>query len=570
MASIADFARKLERHIQQVSDRPEYSKYPAGIAQTLSEVTAKPSLPATDSVLRRVALLDSAEDDPILQASIREQCANDPSYFINNWCWTYDPRRKPSTIPFDMFPLQGEFIRWLQIRVNGSGESGEEAEDGLVEKSRDTGLSCLCTSFAVWQWLFVPGSKITFGSRKSNLVDELGNPDSLFEKIRITLRNLPRWMVPDHSDNELRFINRDNGSSITGEAGDQMGRGGRSTLYFLDEFAFVQRANRVDAAISENSDCKIYVSTPNGNGNTFARKRHSGQYPVFSFHWKYDERKNSWVLYDDDGTTVLADGKGAIAPKGAIYPWYEKKRKQLDPVVLAQEIDIDYAASVEGVTIPGKWVRAAVELILPATGPRRAGLDVANGGKNKNVFITKQGPVVLFVDAWAEGNTSDTAYKACELGKKYRIKRLNYDPIGVGAGVGGTLARIDDVAFEVQGVSGGATCTDRVWEEFDDQTSKTMFKNLRAEMWWTVRRRFEKTFEQVNGLAEYPDDELISIPNCPELISQLSMPLRRFNATGQIVIQSKEDMDESPDYADALVYAFAEVDFENNDWLAAA
>jgi hypothetical protein len=61
-----------------------------------------------------------------------------------------------------------------------------------------------------------------------------------------------------------------------------------------------------------------------------------------------------------------------------------------------------------------------------------------------------------------------------------------------------------------------------------------MFANLRAELWWIVRTRFEKTYQVVTEGAVYPPDELISIPICAELIAQLSTPLCHHTATGKI------------------------------------
>lgn len=538
----ADLERQLEKAVGLIVDSTEDRQYPPGVEQSRREIERHPDHPQAEAILRRIALLDRAQSDEAFQASELEKCKADPVYWINNWCWTFDPRRKPSNVPFNLFPKQEEFLRWLQERVDNK-------EDGIVEKSRDAGLSWLCIAFATWLWLFHSSSKVTVGSRKADLVDRLGDPDSLFEKIRILLKNLPRWMQPqDYSDNELRFANKASGSTITGEAGEQMGRGGRSTVYFLDEFAFVERAQRVDAAVSENSEVKIYVSTPNGNGNVFAKKRHSGQYPVFRIHWRDDPRK-------DDA-------------------WYAKRKAQLDPVVLAQEIDIDYAASIEGVCIPNAWVMAAVGLKLPPAGRCVAGLDVADEGKNKNVMIVAKGPVVTYLEAWAEGDVPHTSWKAKEIGLQYRIKLLNYDAIGSGSTVGGLLRREDNLPFEVEGINGSGSVSETTWPEFDDRTSKEMFRNRRAELWWLLRRRFEKTYEHVNRKAKHPLDELISIPNHAELINQLSQPLRRFDDGGKILIESKDQMKsrgiESPDYADALVYTFARSIGDNLGWLSKA
>jgi len=371
---LADLDRYFEKAIETIADKESEEGLPPGIRQALELIEREPQHPKAETIRRRIDAYNRAIVDEDFQAEELRRCAESPVYWINNWVWTFDPRRKPSNIPFDLFPKQAEFLEWLQARLDNQ-------EDGVVEKSRDEGLSWLCISFSTWLWLFYTSSKVTVGSRKEKLVDQLGDPDSLFEKVRILLKSLPPWMKPQehqYGDNKLRFSNRLNGSTITGEAGDNMGRGGRSSLYFLDEFAFVERSQRVDAAVSENSDVKIYVSTPNGNGNTFAKKRHSGQYPVFRIHWTDDPRKDA--------------------------AWYAKRKAQLDPVVLAQEIDIDYAASIEGVCIPNAWVMAAVNLKLPAMGRLTAGFDVADEGRNKNVIIIAKGPVVLHIEAWAEGD----------------------------------------------------------------------------------------------------------------------------------------------------------------------
>jgi hypothetical protein len=101
----------------------------------------------------------------------------------------------------------------------------------------------------------------------------------------------------------------------------------------------------------------------------------------------------------------------------------------------------------------------------------------------------------------------------------------------------------------------------------DGKSSKERFRNLRAELWWLLRCRFEKAHSHTLYLAgnadgaQFPDEEMISIPNHPALIAQLSTPLYHYTETGKIQIESKRDMQKrgiaSPDFADALTLAFA-------------
>ena len=46
---------------------------------------------------------------------------------------------------------------------------------------------------------------------------------------------------------------------------------------------------------------------------------------------------------------------------------YEKQVAEKDPVTVAQEIDINYSASVEGILIPGAWAMAVTRSIRPCT-----------------------------------------------------------------------------------------------------------------------------------------------------------------------------------------------------------
>lgn len=474
---------------------------------------------------RRHALLERAQDNKGL---VLAACEDDPALFINDWCWTYDPRNPPldlpAMVPFRLFEFQEEVIRWLH-------EHQQDGRNGLVEKSRDMGLTFCVVGFYLHQWLFVDGWKGAIGSRKQDLVDKIGDPDSIFGKLRIMLDNLPRWMLPEgfsrsEHDNYLKLINPATGSTITGEAGDNIGRGGRNTIYFIDEHAFLEHPRSVDAAVSQNTECIIYGSTPHGTGNLFAEKRRSGNIDVLTLHW----REHPWK--DDE--------------------WYEEQQSQNDEVTLAQEIDIDYTASAEGVCIPGKWVQAAVEIDLPAEGPAYAGLDVADGGKDKNVWIDGTGPVIERIKSWDGINTTRTGRKAIRLGKEASITLLKYDDTGVGRGVAGTLEE-DEVPFDHFGVTWGSKPTDTKYPDAPNTPAYERFRDLRTEDWWNMRLLCKNTWEHINGVQTHDPDQMISIPNNGQLIAELSMPKIEQLASGKLKLESKKTMASSPDFADALV-----------------
>lgn len=488
----------------------------------------------------RVRRLKAIREDPDTLAAHLKIYKDDPVAFIRDWGFTYDPRREGlKFMPFILFDRQVKYIEWLLKHF-------EEQSDGLCEKSRDMGASWLCIAFAWWAYRFRGSVSISFGSRKEMLVDRLGDPDSLFEKLRLFYKRLPKLFLPkgfkakDH-DSFLRIQNPETGASITGEAGDNIGRGGRSTMYFVDEFAHIPRAEAVLSALEDNSDCKLYLSSVNGVGNAFYRIRHSGEYDVFVFDWRDNPMKTQ--------------------------EWYDAECRKRDPVTIAKELDRDYEAAVENVCIPGRWVRSALEPEMAAIEASRvgiAGLDIGGGGADASVFLTRNGPYVDNIEAWGDGDTTATAHKAANLCRKHKAKQLYFDSVGVGAGVGSTLKRIKGVSSK--GINVGNKPTKRRWP--DGKRSDEKFRNLKAELWFVMRERFRKTFEHVNylrgieGGERHPEDELISLPDCQDLVRELSSVRWFFTETGKIRMESKDELKrrgiKSPDHADALALTFIE------------
>jgi len=285
-----------------------------------------------DSADRRYAYRQRIERN-VLQEAEKLLCGEDIVHFTNQWLWTFDPRLPTTkTIPFDLFPIQSEFLLWLRDRQKNQ-------ESGLVEKSRDMGATFLAGADAVQSFLFHPSVAIGFGSRKLELVDKIGDPDCIFEKIRFLLYSVPAWMMPrgfkrEQHDNFAKLLNPETGATITGEGGDNIGRGGRKTRYYVDEAAFLEHPEMIERSLSQNTNVRIDISTPNGSGNPFALKRFSEKVPVFTLHWKDDPRKGE--------------------------AWYAEQVRKFDPVTVAQEIDIDYKASGGGGHfLPDGWPRYA-------------------------------------------------------------------------------------------------------------------------------------------------------------------------------------------------------------------
>ncbi len=466
-----------------------------------------------DIMAARQATIVKLRKDPELLHAAKTHYAGNPVDFINDWMVTYDPRVVPPMMPFILFPKQADYINWLLAKW-------ERKEDGLVEKSRDMGVTWLCCAFAVWLWIFHPGASISFGSRKESLVDTVSDPDSIFEKMRMIIDSLPNEFVPDGFNMRqhatfMKIVNPENGANIKGEAGDNIGRGGRSSIYFKDESAFYERPEKIEAALSMNSDVKIDVSTPNGNGNPFYRKRHGGIIDVFVFDWRDDPRK------DDE--------------------WYLKQKRELDPVILAQEVDRDYNASVSNVLIDAENVIEArhtrPETIFDERGntaPVVLGVDVARFGDDRSVICCRQGRHVHWFKIFRQLSTMQLAGEVLAIYREIHIDGIIVDVVGIGAGVYDRLAEELECVYP--------------YNAGEKARESQLYLNRRAEDWVKMRDWFEQ--------------KPVAIPNSDEVQTDLCSLLYSFNGNSQYVLEKKEDAKKrgvrSPDLGDALAMTFGE------------
>lgn len=491
-----------------------------------------------------------------------DRCKSDVVYWVEKYVRTYDPRREEGDrwVAFMLWDCQKEYLAWLRDRY-------ADKEHCVVKKCRTMGASWLTLCDFMHSWLFERHAKLTLGSRKEDLVDDPANPDSLFEKLRKTLEGLPDWMKPPgfvkrEHDQKLKLVNPWNGSVMTGEGGDNMGTGGRSTKYLIDEFAKVERSRQVQAAVQDNSNFIVYVSTPEGTANEFARMVMEGHHPVFNFSVFQDPTRNGWELWEDG--ELAESGNGADAPKGAVYPWIEKEKLKRDPVNFAQEVMGDLYASMQDAVFPSAWVMAAVNYPVKSSGDVVAGLDLGGGSRLSTVLTPRQGPKAL--GQMCTGGDSPTKKLAdlleeCAQARTpegHRIVQVAYDASGESGSDFAKVLQGKKFPFALVPVMGQAAPTKRVWP--DGRRSDEKFANLRTEACWVLRERFRKTFEARNGMAEHPDCDLVSIPNDPELHDQLSRLQFDVSETGKIRVVSKVKLRamgvKAVDKADSLIYAF--------------
>lgn len=511
-----------------------------------------------DIYAERERRLIRLRDDPDLLPGLRDYYKYHPADFINDWGMTFDPRNadidKPTVVPFILTPKQREWIDWVMSRW-------ESRQRGLCEKARDMGVTWLAGALSGTLCLFRQGVVVGFGSRKAEYVDEIGTMKPILPKIRFFIEHVPKefrgeWEAWRDAP-KMRINFPSTGSYITGEAGDSIGRGDRASIYFVDEAAHLPRPQLVEASLSQTTRCRIDLSSVNGMNNPFAQNRWKwNDERVFIFDWRDDPRKDE--------------------------EWYRQQQDDLDPVVVAQEIDRDYAASITGVVLPGDWVRscigAAEKLGIEVTGEEWAALDVADEGVDKNCWVGAKGIEVRHIVEWS-GRGSDifaTAQRSVDLCDEHGYRRFRYDEDGLGAGVRGDMRQINTKRQEVgartmpaEGWRGSAAVVNpegivegtRGIDGMDKgRKNKDYFKNRKAQGWWALRKRVEKTHRCVTRGIKCDPDDILSIdpklPNLWKLVAELSQPTYDASS-GKIVIDKKPDGMPSPNMADGVMMRYA-------------
>lgn len=500
----------------------------------------------------RMARLAAFEANPILLRGALAWYARpeNAATFIMHWCDTYDPRKDGiKWVPFVMFIKQADFIDFLNSCVT-------DGESGLVEKARDMGATWLCVCWSIWAWRFQRDIAIGWGSRKEQLVDKLGDMDSIFEKLRQSVERLPHCFRPNYNAAYMKVINNDNGAVITGESGDNIGRGGRKRIYFKDESAHYERPELIEAALGDNTNTQIDISSVNGTANVFYRRRKTGV---------------DWPLKSPGKTRVFVFRYTDHPEK--TKEWYERRRSKYENEgmshIFAQEVDRNYAAAISNAIIPLAWLDACRDAHkkIPGMldGRNHGGFDVADEGIDTNAISRSKGRVQLYSEEWGDRDPGNAARRAIvhfnQFGKDTIV---NYDNIGVGAAVKSEINRLADdkiVMCHFVGWNAGAAVQhgyERVIEDDDESPlNKDYFYNMKAQAWWNMRMCALRTYQVIVQGKSHPADKCISFassnPLIDKLIEELAQPVMVPGSHLKMVIDKKPDGSKSPNLADAAV-----------------
>ncbi len=229
---------------------------------------------------------------------------------------------------------------------------------------------------------------------------------------------------------------------------------------------------------------------------------------------------------------------GKPLPSGIPTPeWAARLEKQRGKHAAAYQTRVlgDFPSEADDMLISLKLIEEAIDREFSEVDDSDAvmGLDIARYGDDQTVTVIRRGQQVVELKAFPKSNLMETTGRALNLARRYGVKKIVVDEVGIGAGV---LDRLNEIGkIETIGFNGGKKAQD-----------PDNYRDMRAEAFDKLKDRFA--------------DQSISIPRDPELVSQLASLTYSFNSKGQLVLESKEQIRksgrQSPDKADALALAF--------------
>lgn len=489
--------------------------------KTLSETGPDDEQPIKAEISRRLARVRDLQTVEAQQAEMA-RCAQSPAHWITNWGWTRDPERSGlRTIPFVPFQRQLELIEWV-LELQDTGKSG------YLNKARKVGASYIVAFIATHQFLFRGAVTVILSSYRKDALHKQNQPDEcIIEKIRVILRLLPTWMIPEGYNEADHFnfcsvINPANGSTIVGilPLNDNL-RSTRGSIAFLDEFPLYVDAKNAFTILEDVTPCRICLGTPMPGTYSVQLMR---TIPTFTFPWTDDPRK----------------------PRDFKERWLSAGDKTEADFAREHECSTDIAG--EQTLIAPEWIDAAMNIELEAAGEVVCGLDPAGLGGDEIAFCRRVGPVATF-DVWRSVELTVTSERAMGLGRQYGASCLYFDASGLGVGVRDHFSEAAP-AFDWHPIFAQLPA-DGVFVGDDTELATERYADQTTMLWFELRARLQRTHRHVTGVQLYPHDDLIKLPKDDLLREQLLS--RKWQWwSGKIKLEPKQKLRHSPDRADAL------------------
>jgi len=185
--------------------------------------------------------------------------------------------------------------------------------------------------------------------------------------------------------------------------------------------------------------------------------------------------------------------------------------------------------NLDDVLIPLQWVVESQSRNVQPSGEIVVACDVARYGDDSTVVVKRHGDHAEVIYKVTGRNLMEIAGWLGRYAEDNHVDYLVVDDTGLGGGVTDRLFEVG-VNAHLVAYKGGASADE-----------KERFSNAISESWWLMR-------EWVQESGRIPEDK--------EIVGQLSTRGYSIQSDRRIIIQSKRQLNKSPDVADALAMTF--------------
>lgn len=399
------------------------------------------------------------------------------------------------------------------------------------------------------------------GKRAFILTHEAEATKNLFGMTKRYYDNCPAGIlpVPDASNaKELNFSSMTSGYRV-GTAGNKgVGRSQTNQLMHCSEVAFYPHADEhakgILQTVSDEPGTEIILeSTANGMGNYFhqmwlsAETGQSDFIPIFiPWFWQDEYRVFSldkFALTEDEHDMREMCGEELTNEH---FLWRRKKLLDFssDYETAKELFNTEYPVSALVAfsnPVANRFIKSNLviqhqktEVSCPDS-HLIIGVDPAISDNDRTAIIRRRSREVYKLETFYNYNTMEIVGLVRKIIDSERPHKVFIDCIGIGAGI---VDRLKEAGYEcVEGINVARSAN-----------MKDQYKNLRAELWGEMRE----------FLAQ---DMPVQLPDSQELLGDLTSLGYKFDSSGRLQLESKEDLRsrgmKSCDCADALALTFA-------------
>jgi hypothetical protein len=206
-----------------------------------------------NSNVKRDGVEQSFSEDEVKEYA---RCMSDPAYFIENYMKVIHPDH--GLVPFKPYRYQKKMFKHFN-----------DNRFSIILACRQSGKSISSVGYILWYALFHPEKTVAILANKGATAREM------LSRLTLALENIPFFLQPGCRALNKGNIEFSNNSEIVATATSTSSiRGLSINLRFLEEFAFVERANKFYEStypvITAGKTTKVIItSTMNGIGNMF-------------------------------------------------------------------------------------------------------------------------------------------------------------------------------------------------------------------------------------------------------------------------------------------------------------